>query len=108
MAEHHDYEKVWFALDIKDFFVWFLWLPRFSGVAHDYWGGPLLYDEHMANADIQINNTTYSCSTAKPIGNTKNIMKFIPYHLWYLLRFLKWCAGIAIEVCSSNSYAKYK
>jgi hypothetical protein len=98
MAKRCVYEKIWFASDIIDWFVWFLWLLLFSGVARDYWGGPLLYDGHMANADIQINNPTYSFSSANPTGNTKNITKFTAYHLWYLIRSLQWCAGIVIEV----------
>ena len=51
----------------------------------------------MANADIQINNPTYSFSTSNPTGNTNIFTKFTPYRLWYLIRLLKWCAAIAID-----------
>jgi hypothetical protein len=73
MARHCDYESFLLASDAIAWFVWFLLWLFFSGVAHDYWGGPLLYDEHMANADIQINNPTDSFTTANQIRNTKNI-----------------------------------
>jgi hypothetical protein len=81
MEKHCVYERFCFASDVIDWFVWFLWLLLFSGVVRDCWGGPLLYDGHIANADIQINNPTYSFSTANPIDNTKNITKFTAYHL---------------------------